>query len=487
MPRKSLRLNSVKVRLAFWVVGVQIFVLLGLGLTLRYVMRISLLNSMDQEMARLSHHHAPNHGHDAKQLPPDRQRSDNTSTNVSQADTSKSNVARPDVNSQSSPRDAVIPLPPTPLDLQGRNMRQASGIGVLDRRGFDRAKGGIKTYSTIVRQGTPVRVLYIPIRQNAKVIGVLQVTHSMVEIDQEIAGLMRGLLMIIPIALVVTGLSSVLLMHRLLRPVRDVRCLAEGISAADLSRRLPIVGDDEFAKLSLTINDMLARLEQAFDRQKRFTADASHELKTPLTVIKANSSLALSGKRTPEQYVTQLQAIDRSANVMGRIIQDLLLLARSDAGQLELDMRPIPIRSVLDSAVEQVEGSGDAKIDMSVEDTELMVLGDSAQLIRLFSNLLGNARRHTPADGNISVRATGDGRVVTLQIRDTGEGIAAEHLPHICERFYRVDAARTRKCGGTGLGLAISQTIVSAHGGKLSISSTLGEGTVVTVTLPQAA
>jgi signal transduction histidine kinase len=136
--------------------------------------------------------------------------------------------------------------------------------------------------------------------------------------------------------------------------------------------------------------------------------------------------------------------------------------------------------------MEQVEGSGDAPIEILSAEPSLLIKGDSAQMIRLFTNLLDNARRHTPSDGMVTVKADGDGKWVTIEVRDTGEGIPAEHLPHVCERFYRVDASRTRQRGGTGLGLSISNSIAASHGGRFLIDSVYGMGTVARVIIPQA-
>jgi signal transduction histidine kinase len=258
-----------------------------------------------------------------------------------------------------------------------------------------------------------------------------------------------------------------------------------------------VEGHDELSELAATFNGMLGRLEQAFlrlalalEQQRRFTADASHELRTPLTIIKAHTSLALEEERTNQEYRQALVAADRAADATTRIVQDLLLLARADAGQLRPEAppagmrRPTPIREVLDSAAEAFRGPAIAPIRIELPDPSPAVPGDRSQLVRLFSNLLENAVRHTPPDGRIVVSVAEQPPGLVVRVADTGEGISPEHLPHVCERFYRVDAARTRRQGGTGLGLAICASMVEAHGGSLAIDSVVGRGTTVTVRLP---
>ena len=171
---------------------------------------------------------------------------------------------------------------------------------------------------------------------------------------------------------------------------------------------------------------------------------------------------------------------------MSRVVQDLLLLARSDSGQLDLELEPASISDILEYTLDAPRGRDGPAIRMDDLDEACRVDGDEHYLIRLFVNLLDNALRHTPPDGDIAVSARRVGSSLKVSIRDTGEGISPDHLPHLGERFYRVDTARQRTLGGTGLGLAICKSIVQAHGGVLEFQSTLGKGTTVTVTLPAA-
>jgi heavy metal sensor kinase len=338
-----------------------------------------------------------------------------------------------------------------------------------------------------------MRLLSVAVREDEQVTGVLQIATPLTAVYAELARLSGTLLTLFPLALLVAALGGAFLTEHALHPVRQITQAAAQIGVSDLSERLPVQGKDEFSELAATFNGMLGRLERAFtqlaqtlEQQRRFTADASHELRTPLTVIKANTSLALEEERSNAEYRRALEAADRAADTTTRIVQDLLLLARGDAGQLQLEQRPVCLKELLERALEPFRRPEFASIAIDFPQPCLAVPGDSHRLLRLFSNLLENAARHTPAAGHITVTARADGESAIVRVRDTGEGIAPEHLPHVCERFYRVDTARARRHGGTGLGLAICQSIVEAHGGTLTLESVVGKGTTVTVRLPGA-
>ncbi|MBW3622817.1 MAG: HAMP domain-containing protein [Armatimonadetes bacterium] len=387
-------------------------------------------------------------------------------------------------------------LAPRVLDVQGNPLFPRSPDAPWDRQAFHLAlKGsGEPVMSTLRQEDAPLRVLSMPVLWQGKPMGVVQLAHPLTETYELMRELDRTLLLLIPLALFAAGFGGAFLTDRALRPVRRISLAAEQIGAEDLSRRLPESGGDEFAELAANFNRTFDRLEKAFlqleaayEQQRLFTADASHELRTPLTVIKANTSLALSGTRTPEQYRQALQASDDAADTMGRIVRDLLLLARSDSGQLAMEAVPVPVGEVLRRAVAATSGrEGTAALYLADPDPALMTCGDPHHLERLFINLLDNAIRHTPPEGRISLQARAEGETVLIKIKDTGEGIPPEHLPHLCERFYRVDTSRARAQGGFGLGLSICRSIAEAHGGALKIESTVGVGTTVTVTLPRA-
>ena len=391
------------------------------------------------------------------------------------------------------PRLDANPYHPRVFDPAGHSLDPRHPTeSLLDPPGFEIAKSGRMHYSTVVANGEPVRVLSRPFPRLGPVQGIIQVPYPLNDINRALWGLDRALLLLLPVALLCAGLGGAFLTDRVLRRVRRLTQAAEGIGARDLSERLPVSGRDEFSELAETFNGLLGRLETAFGRQqrlieqqRRFTADASHELKTPLTIIQGNTSLALSGHPAPDDYRQAMAEIGLAAETMSRLVRDLILLAQSDAGRLGQDRIELLVREVLERAVGSVPRP-DAPVGLRLEDESLSVPGNEEELVRLFTNLLTNAARHTPAGGRITLAARREGGQAVVTVTDTGDGIAPEHLMHLGERFYRVDSARARLDGGTGLGLSIARSIAEAHGGALTLASTLGKGTMVTVTLPGA-
>jgi signal transduction histidine kinase len=382
----------------------------------------------------------------------------------------------------------------------------AGNSAAWDPEGCAAAAAGSERYSTVKRAGTRMRVLSAPMRRRGKVVAVIQTAHSLGDQDRLTAVQASTLSIFVPVSVLVSALAGALLTGRALRPVRRLTQAADEIGASDLSLRLEVRGDDEFAQLSRTFNRMIARLGEAFgelergyrhieeayarlqsayERERRFTSDASHELGTPLAQMKACTSLALSAERSAASYRESLQMLDRCSDTMTQIVCDLLLLARGDAAQLGLDIEALSGADVAREAVNRVAcGSGPCVRVQAPFDVE--VRADREHLTRVLVNLLENAVRHTLAEGSVVLEVGCEGGDVIFSVKDTGEGIPPEHLPHVCERFYRVDAGRDRTRGGAGLGLAICQSIVSAHGGALEIESEVGRGTRVIVRLPQA-
>jgi signal transduction histidine kinase len=231
---------------------------------------------------------------------------------------------------------------------------------------------------------------------------------------------------------------------------------------------------------------MIGRLEEAFNRQRQFTADASHELRTPLAIMQAEATLALSKERTIEDYQKSLETISQESAYMSSVIGKLLFLARSDAGKEQLNFEDVDLKELITGLSTNIETLAiDKGIKFTVDAKEnLIVNGDKVKLRQLFINILENAVRYTPTGGNISVLLEKKDSNAVTAISDTGIGIPPEHLPHIFERFYRVDKARSRADGGVGLGMAIAKYIADSHGGKIEVESQVGKGTTITVTIP---
>ena len=331
---------------------------------------------------------------------------------------------------------------------------------------------------------------------------VAQIAMPTDEIDRAMGGLNLALLILLPVGLIAAGAGGAFLTNRVLQPVRTATRAAAALSADavtqnDDARRLPVVGNDEFSELAGTFNAVLDRLATAFheqqrllEQQRRFTADASHELKTPLTVIRGNATYALDlpedGPNTAARRHEALAEIAGAAEDMSGLVQDLLLLARADSGGLAKSRTPVSLRETLNRALNRVHSAHPdaAPVRVLLDERTPALSANTDELIRLFANLLDNALRHTSPDGEIIVDAVIEGAFLAVTVQDTGDGIAPEHLTRLGERFYRPDASRARAenpQSGSGLGLAICRSIAEAHGGGLNIESVVGVGTRATV------
>lgn len=272
------------------------------------------------------------------------------------------------------------------------------------------------------------------------------------------------------------------------RLTNDLEAITDGRS---LHRRLTEEGGgDEIARLAVTLNAMLGRLENYFGALRRFTADASHELKTPLAVLRADVERAMSASTPPSERLEALEEALHETTRMADLVDQLLTLARADEGRFDLHREPVELAPLVQDVYETALILGEAAglhVEMPVCE-EVTIMGDRTRLRQLFLNLATNAIKYTPRGGEVQLALRRAGDVATLSVRDTGIGIAAADLPYIFDRFWRADRVRSRsgERAGFGLGLAISQWIAQAHGGALTAASRLTRGSVFTVTLPVA-
>jgi heavy metal sensor kinase len=368
------------------------------------------------------------------------------------------------------------------LTVQG-NVLESIGDKVLTASPDTLAAG----YLTI-RSEDLYRVLTQPIQSaDGQVIGWLQAVQSL-ELVEETLGKMRvQLLLVLPVILLLTGLGGIFLANRTLHPIDQITRTAAEIGAGDLSHRISYQGpQDEIGRLAQTFDNMLSRLEAAFKRERRFTGDAAHELRTPLTVLRGQLDVTLSKSRKKSDYKSTLQALGGQVDRLIRLSNALLFLSRSDQKQLSWEPEPINLADLLDPIVEQILPlANERKLTVRINiPPGLLVYGDADHLIRLFLNLLDNAVKYTPEEGNIVLDAEEVSSGVRIEVSNSGEGIPQEHIQHLFERFYRVDYDRSSVTGGTGLGLAIAREIVLLHGGQISVESDIGKGTTFIVILP---
>lgn len=332
-----------------------------------------------------------------------------------------------------------------------------------------------------------LRVLSVPLEVAGKRVGVLQVGQNRYFIDLTL----RTLLLVLGGATIlfmsIAAIAAWLLTGQVLAPLEKVTDAALSITNADdLSRRLPNPDHtrNEIGILIDAFNQTLNRLEQLFATQKRFIADVSHELRTPLTVIKGNVGLLRKMKKPDEE---SLQTIESEVDRLTRMVGDLLLLAQAESGKMTLNLTDVELDSLLLEVFQQVKLIAGDKIHLHIKQIEpVIVTADKDRIRQVFLNLLANAVKYTPAGGEVDVALSISADRVLVSFRDTGPGIAGEDLPHIFERFYRGDKARTRSLEGSsfGLGLSIAYWIVKNHGGTIDVQSVEGEGSVFTVDIP---
>jgi heavy metal sensor kinase len=308
------------------------------------------------------------------------------------------------------------------------------------------------------------------------------------EVDLELSRLLAVLATAVPVTLALGGFLAYGLARKALAPVEQLNRLAAGITASRLDRRLPVANPgDELGRLACTINEMIARLERSFVEIRRFTADASHELRTPLTAIRVETEVALQKSITPAECQQLLGSILEECERLTRLTDQLLTLSREDARPAQPTRDPVNLAAVVGAVVENMRPLAEAKglhVHLSLNGV-VPICGEEIRLRQIFYNLVDNAIKYTPAGGTVAVSCEARDAAAIVAVRDTGIGIAPEHVPRVFDRFYRVDKDRSREEGGTGLGLSIAQSIVAAHGGRMELASTPGEGTICTVVLPK--
>jgi heavy metal sensor kinase len=312
--------------------------------------------------------------------------------------------------------------------------------------------------------------------------------ESLDGIGANLEAVRRILLFGLPLVLAMAGIGGYLLASRSLRPLEWMAEQAHRISGNNLHTRLEVGNAvEELEVLTSSFNELLARLDQSFEAMRRFVADASHELRTPLAVIRGEADVALSHERNSAEYRESLAVILDESRRLSRLVDDLLNLARADGGRVKLQIREFYFNDLLGECCRSVQALAAAR-SIVVEcraGGDIPFSGDEELLRRLVINLLDNAIRYTPAGGRVTATLDAEERGVRLRISDTGIGIPPEALPHVFERFFRADKARSRADGGFGLGLSIVKWIAESHNGAVELDSRPAEGSTFTVTLPK--
>jgi heavy metal sensor kinase len=349
------------------------------------------------------------------------------------------------------------------------------------------AGSGQQLFSTVHFVGADWRVFSTPIRLNGNLIGVLQIARSQESVALAQRQLITLIAVAVPLLLVLATGVGLFIAGRALNPIDRIVRTADRIRGDAVSERIDIdLTPDEVGRLAGTLNRMLDRIDATLERQRRFTADASHELRTPLAALSAEIELALERPRTVDEYRRTLRSLADDSTRLNGLVRELLTLARVDAGQEKLTLESVALNELADGVIETLMPLAEQRsIALSFEPAESVeIVGDQTRLTQLLVNLLDNALKFTPAGGQVTLAIWREGASAVVEVRDTGRGIPARDVPHIFERFYRVDSGRARSEGGTGLGLAISEWITRAHGGEITVRSAEGKGSTFTVRLP---
>jgi heavy metal sensor kinase len=352
------------------------------------------------------------------------------------------------------------------------------------------ASKGVVTFETVQVMGKySLRVVTMPILENGKMLGVVQVGSSLEGVEDALHQLVLILLIAVPAALLVASAGGLFLANKALRPVDEITQIARRIGSGDLSQRIRIKRvNDELGRLASTFNEMIAKLEKLFRQVKRFTADASHELKTPLTILRGEVEVGLKKKRALKEYQRILASNLEEIGRMSRIVEDLLTLSRADMGELTMEREELELSAIAREVWEDLQMLAKEKgIQLKFIDNGFTrVEGDPLFLRQLILNITENGLKYTPAGGEVALKVKGDRDqgVVRIFVSDTGVGIPQKDLKRVFDRFFRVDTARSRETGGTGLGLSICQWIAHAHEGQIAVESRVGKGSTFTVTLP---
>jgi len=470
MPR-----SSVRTRLMVWYVGTVVVVMVTFSLLLFYSLRRSLLAGTDEALRNAAHDisAALREEHDEA-----------VGEVVSEYVTEKHRAGQVQV----VVRPASGPLEQVLAAVAGEPAAESLPLTAAARATALAGSASLETSGPV--RGSAWRTLTFAAR-DSRIQYVIQVGMSLKSATETLRRLAMTLLVSVPLLLVVLAIFGYFFIRGAFQPVQRMVATVRSIRADDLSCRVvDVESPDEIGELAATFNAMLGRIERAFDEVRQFSSDAAHELKTPLTALRGEMEVALRKEREPAEYRAVLASGLEEAAKLERIVDDLLLLARTDASGRTLLNEPVALDEVVLEAHEETrklaERMGISLVLNKLD--EVGIRGNALLLRRLLVNLIDNGIKYNRPGGNVSVTLglESEGNEARLVVEDTGIGIPAEALPHLFDRFYRVDKARSRDVGGTGLGLAIVKRVAEAHGGTVTAESKPGKGSRFTVALPVA-
>ncbi|MHB9075012.1 MAG: heavy metal sensor histidine kinase [Desulfobaccales bacterium] len=465
-----MRIRSIGARLTFWYAGILCVTLLVLGGTAYGFLAYSLSHDIDSALEGVA------------------------KVSAEQARTQGSTFFPRDVDELFRHYLGFSPLNPSLelFDTQGRPDLNRSGAPTgklpLSPKALKDALRGVSTFETIESAGPyPFRVLTMPVISGGRVVNLVQVGISLENVFNTQRRFLLVMGAVLPFGLLLATVGGWVLARRALKPVDEMTQTARRISGEYLAGRLQETGTgDELDWLAKTLNDMLGRLDESFRQTRQFSADAAHELQTPLTILKGEIEVALRSPRSPEEYRRVLHSSLEEIDRISSLVEGLLLLARSDRGVLRLDLKHLNLQELLEEVGEQMRPLAENQavcLDYGfVEPASIQ--GDREHFKRLLVNLIDNAIQYTPAGGRVTLSLRCDGKWAQVGISDTGMGLTEDEQEQIFHRFYRAAEARSQRGGGAGLGLSIAQSIAEAHGGRIEVESTPGQGSTFTVSLP---
>ena len=484
---------GIRVQLTWWYTVVSAVLLLVIGIAFYATFQQSLAASFDMTLQQRSQQVAEGiTNHEGKLVV------DDIVDELPELDSTVAIIDSAAGDNHSSSTNSGAPVPPDKgifvrvLDLHRKTVYSTPGFSKLSvpPDSITQALKRIPWRGTVslANSDDPVRLYSTVLVEKGTVIGVIQVGQSLARLHASLERVMQALMLIIPLILTISAFVSYWLAGRAFKPIHRLAYTAREIGAKDLHQRVAVPpAKDEVKDLALIFNQMIGRLERAFNQQRRFVADASHELRTPVAVIRSMTDVALAQSTSIEDYEHVFREVNAEAERLGHLISDLLALARADEGQVQLDCEPVQLDLLTADVVESLASLAQER--NIVLTTSILqpatVMGDAARLIQVIMSLVDNALIYTNAGGNVTVSVETCAAHVHLSVSDTGIGIAQKDIEHIFERFYRADPARSKASGGSGLGLAIVDWVVRVHRGVVSVTSQPGQGSTFIVTLPR--